>query len=168
MRILLSVLSICAMLFLNAQDDLPMPEYVNQVVHYDPSTKGTKQLEKVVAKPVTKSKYFVAEAWYVIKGETSSVNINQSKVVQFLVNADTDVSIDEKLKLIKWESKKKERRVKYQSGSSFGSKSIDIFLPYEFKKIEGKGFLIKVDYLEPGEYGFSNEKNTYCFTIAGS
>jgi len=151
-----------------AQDTIPVPEFDNKPMYYNKETNSLGQLERQTAEVKIKNKVVVVETYYYYKNKTSNFRIKgNQQSTQFLYKTASNSEIDLYLTLYKFSinESKNVRELKIASGSVAGSKSFDNKITYDYKKVSNGLYLISVEGLTPGEYGFAMSTTTYLFGI---
>ncbi len=93
-----------------------------------------------------------------IDGCCSSTLVNKNSEVKLIVrNVDNQTDPLSIIKIFKFEQKKKYRRAELSSISSLGSsKSNNLdYIPFTGKKFATSSYVLKINNLEPGEYGIT-------------
>ncbi len=148
------------------------PEFSGMIVYAD-STAAGQSLETTTLAIKTKgnaSLYVTgigkATSYGVVKGKTSSTAIRPAKVLRFVYKAESNtVNPKEVIQLVRFAAAKDGTRIMpiASAGTFTGASSNEIgYLDFTAKKYGASSYLISVNDLAPGEYGFSlGKESTY-------
>ncbi len=181
MKKIFCIFSLINFAFLNAQIKISEPEFSGNIVYVNDSVGSGIKLEQQTASGSTKANgasyvpvvgLFAGKATSknIVKGSTSSIQIEQSKKISFIIKvSDNSIDPTTMVNIFKLNSESDSRTIEISSAKVIGGeKSGDIkYLSFNGKKYGQSSYLIEVDNIEKGEYAITLSSRRDLFNMFG-